>query len=188
MNKSRISLPNFLVIGAYTRNAGKTAFSRKIISSFPGKLIALKITVISKESRGCAHGGEGCGVCSSLDSDFIITEEKDSEGIKDTSQLLAEGAQKVFWLRVRDDAVKEGLKALLERFDSSMPVLCESNSIVKYIDPGLYIQLKAKDRRGIKKSASALKDQADFILETTPEGADFDVSLLSYSDRSWKLT
>lgn len=187
MKPSRIHLPNFLVIGAYSRNAGKTGFSCRVISSFPGELTAVKITVIKGESRGCPHGGEGCGVCSSLKTSFDLSEEKDRDGIKDTSQLLKAGADRVYWLRVRDDAVEEGMAALMERIDPAVPVLCESNSIVKHIDPGLYIQLKAKDRKGTKKSAATLMDRADLIVETTPDEADFDFSRLKFSTKGWTL-
>lgn len=186
MSEDLLHLPNFLVIGAYSRNAGKTSFSRRVIEDFQGNILAVKITVVSQE-HDCPHGDEGCGVCSSLCSPFEITEETDSTGDKDTSKLLKAGAVKVYWMRVSKGAVRSGLEALSRILDLSIPVLCESNSIVHYIEPGLYIQLKALGRRGNKKSARVLAERADLIVETTPEGADFNFSSLLWSTEGWSL-
>ncbi|MBB6482256.1 hypothetical protein [Spirochaeta isovalerica] len=186
MINSLTVLPLFLVIGSQARNSGKTSFSRKIIRTFGPELIVVKITVISR-GHSCPHGDRGCGVCSSLQTPFDITEETDRESGKDTSQLLQAGARRVFWLRVRNDAVARGLRALLKRLDPGIPVLCESNSIVKYIQPGLYIQLKARNRKNTKKSAKELVDRTDLIVETTPDGADFDFSRLSCSEEGWSI-
>jgi len=181
-----IPLPHFLVIGSSSRNAGKTSFSRNIIEIFRPDIVAVKITIIT-EGQGCPHGEGGCGVCSSLRLPYEISEETDRDGQKDTAQLLGAGARRVYWLRVRKDAVARGLKALLSALDPQTPVLCESNSIVRHIEPGLYIQLRPKGRKGQKKSAGELAHRADLIVETTPRGADFDMTRLSFGPSGWEL-
>jgi hypothetical protein len=186
MSDSLLNLSNFLVIGSYSRNAGKTSFSTKVIEQYPGEIQAVKVTIVA-EDHSCPHGDEGCGVCSSLCSPYEITEETDRAGKKDTAQLLAAGAAKVYWLRVKSKAVLSGLKALKGVLDPAFPVLCESNSIIRYINPGVYLQLKARGRKEHKKSAISLIDRADLIIETTPEGADFDFSRLRYTPEGWTL-
>ncbi|MBN2657755.1 MAG: hypothetical protein JXR86_11900 [Spirochaetales bacterium] len=186
MTRSTLYLPDFLVIGSSSRNAGKTSFSRNLIETFPGTLQAVKITVISKEHR-CPHGDGGCGVCSSLHASYEITEETVREGHKDTSKLLKAGASRVYWLRVSREAVPEGLEALLSILDPKLPVLCESNSIVRTVKPGLYIQLRPRGRKGMKQSAADLSEKADIIIETTPEGADFDFSRLCHTPEGWSI-
>ena len=152
-----------------------------------GNLIALKITVIKEESRICPRGGSGCGVCTSLDKDFEITEEMDNCSAKDTSKLLAAGASKVYWLRVREDSVTEGMEAILKIIHKTTPVICESNSIMTEISPALFILLKSAAGTGKKKSAAAVEDKADLILETSPESSNFNFSRLQFEDSQWIL-
>lgn len=62
-------------------------------------VIGIKVTTIKAKDGQCPRGSQGCGVCSSLEGDFCITEEIDSDCDKDTARLLAAGANRVFWLR-----------------------------------------------------------------------------------------
>lgn len=188
MRNYSISLPNFLVVGAYTRNAGKTSFTKSVILHSSRELWALKVTIIKEGIVGCPRGGEGCGVCTSLNGAFDIQEEWSRESGKDTSQLLNAGAVKVLWLRVRENSVFEGLEALLSQIPEGIPVICESNSLVKYASPGLFFLLKARGEEKKKQSAQKVEHKADKIIETTPEGADFDLSKIDFdSSRGWFL-
>ena len=188
MESPQFHLPSFLVIGAYSRNAGKTGFSRKIIEHMKGEVIALKVTIIKNDHSGCARGSAGCGVCSSLKSDYEISEETDPHRAKDTSSLLAAGAEKVFWLRVKEYAVYEAMKEFLSINKISGPVICESNSIMKYISPSVFILLKAQGEDSRKKTALSVENKADLIIETTAESSNFDFSRLSYSKGHWSIS
>lgn len=187
-NKSLLPLPHFLIIGAYSRNAGKTTFSCDMIRRYPGLLTALKVTIIKENSSGCSRGGEGCGVCTSLKKPFEITEETDKSLQKDTARLLKAGASRVIWLRVRENALQQGLSALLEELEPGQPVLCESNSLVSYINPGLFLLLKARGEERKKDSARLVEDRANLIIETDPEGSDFDLSRICHGSEGWKLS
>ena len=182
-----IKLPNFLVIGAYSRNAGKTGFARRVIKKMNGNITALKVTVIRDEQFNCPRGGSGCGVCSSLESDFEITEELDKNTGKDTSELLDAGAKRVLWLRVRENAVIQGMEELLKQIDPSQPVICESNSIIKSISPSFFLLLKATREKNKKKSALTVEDRADLIIETDVDSSNFNFSRLDFRDSSWIL-
>ena len=109
-------LPGMLLLGSTGRNSGKTEFACGVLNRFCQNhtLIGLKVTIIRDNDGACPRGGEGCGVCTSLEGPFDITEETNRDGIKDTSRMLRTGADRVFWLRVRSACVEEGLKALLE--------------------------------------------------------------------------
>lgn len=183
-----MTLKNFLVIGAYSRNAGKTGFSRQVINKYKKDIIALKVTIIKEGRDICPRGGSGCGVCTSLEKDFEISEEKDSSQNKDTSKMLDAGAVKVYWLRVRENAVIAGMEALLKGLDKSKPVICESNSLMKYINPSLFILLRAKGEEIKKKSALSVENKADLIIETTINSSNFDFSKLDFSDNGWSIT
>jgi molybdopterin-guanine dinucleotide biosynthesis protein len=182
-----ISLPNFLVIGSYSRNAGKTSFTKKIINQMNGHVIALKVTVIKKGELVCPRGGTGCGICHTLEGEFDLSEELDPVKGKDTSQLLAAGAAKVYWLRVKEDSVNRGMKAFLKLINSSDPVICESNSIMKSIKPSLFFLLQSETSIEKKQSARFVEKQADLIVKTTETNQDFDFSRLSFEDSHWSL-
>ncbi len=181
-----MKLPNFLVIGSFSRDSGKTQFSRKIISNTKQDIIALKVTII-KNAENCPRGENGCGVCTSLNSNYELIEEKNIDGKKDTSKLLISGAKSVYWLRVKEDSVQEGLNAFLQITNPSIPVICESNSIMKTISPAVFILLKSTTGKGVKQSAIDIESKADMIIGTTPESFNFNFSDLSFGSSGWAL-
>ena len=90
------------MIGSAGANVGKTELACALIKKLgrTTDITGIKVTTIRAKDGECPRGGQGCGVCSSLDEDFDIMEETDSDTEKDTSRLLAAGAKRVFWLRV----------------------------------------------------------------------------------------
>jgi hypothetical protein len=164
-------VPNMLLLGSAGRNSGKTLFActliRRFSSEFP--FTGVKVTTIHEQRSSCPRGGKGCGVCTSLDSAWVITEECDTGRIKDTSRLLASGARKVFWLRVSVLHLEEGLRALLERLPRNGAVICESNSARLYIHPGLFFILRAKGSSEFKDSAREAAHLSDRLILFDPE-------------------
>ncbi|MEN8255517.1 MAG: molybdenum cofactor guanylyltransferase [Verrucomicrobiota bacterium] len=183
--------PHMLLIGAAGRNTGKTEFACTLIRRFsPAQPItAVKITVIrSDESRGsCPRGGSGCGVCSSLEGEYDITEETNRDGEKDTSRLLRAGANRVFWLRVLDTHMAEGMAALGGHIDPHSPVICESNSIRKAVRPGLFFMVKDKRSAEFKPTARAVADLADRTVLSDGERFDLDPDTISLRNGRWYL-
>ena len=79
-----IKLDGMLMIGSAGANVGKTELACELIRKF-GKsadIIGIKVTAIKEKDGQCPRGGFGCGVCSSLEGDFCITEEKNSKSGK----------------------------------------------------------------------------------------------------------
>ena len=83
-----------LMVGAAGRNAGKTAFACSVVSRF-----ARGCPVVAVKATSIGPGGEGSDHFPPLDGDYSIVEERDPAGGKDTSRLLAAGAERVYWLR-----------------------------------------------------------------------------------------
>ena len=86
-----IKLDTMLTIGSAGSNVGKTELVCALLRKFSKKvdIIGIKVTTIKDKDGQCPRGGKGCGVCSSLDGDFHITEETNSESGKDTARILA---------------------------------------------------------------------------------------------------
>lgn len=160
-----LKLPNMLLIGATGRNAGKTELACALIRKYvEQKIVALKVTAIDKSDGSCPRGGRGCGVCSSLDGRYCITEETEPPPGKDTARLLKSGAHKVFWLRVLRPHLLDGLEKLLEVVGPATAFVCESNSLRTVVEPGLFLMVKCRGSQPYKATAQAVREFADRTL------------------------
>lgn len=162
-----INIPNMILIGSTARNSGKTTLAVSIIERYKNEMpvYAIKITTIAEKNGKCIHGGSECGVCSNLKDNYEITEEKKPDGIKDTSLLLASGACQVYWLKVIKEHLSEGIKAVISQISENALIVCESNSLRKVVNPGFFVIVKNTQVEIIKKSASEVWNQADFVFE-----------------------
>lgn len=169
-----IARPDLIMIGATGRNAGKTEFACALIKRCAplGPVTAVKITAIREAGSSCARGGTGCGVCTSLEGRFTITEEGDATLPKDTSRMLAAGAHRVLWLRARREHLEEAVEALLAQIPEGGAVICESTSARHAIDPGLFLLLRPQGEHPVKPSAAGLMPLADRVVTCTGTGWD----------------
>jgi len=167
-----LDVPKMILIGSTARNSGKTTLALSIIKKYKNKapIYAIKVTTIAVKNGGCIHGGDGCGVCSRMQSDFEITKEESKAGIKDTSMLLAGGAKMVYWLKTLKDHIGEGIAAVLAEIPEEALIICESNSLRKVVKPGIFIMVKNTDDDQIKKSAQEVFDQANIVFENNFDG------------------
>ena len=71
----RIRVPRMLLIGSMGRDSGKTLVACSVIIRLKGehKVVGLKVSTIHTNERRCLRGGEGCGVCTSLEEDYCLT-------------------------------------------------------------------------------------------------------------------
>ncbi|MBN2137139.1 MAG: molybdenum cofactor guanylyltransferase [Sedimentisphaerales bacterium] len=172
-----IKLDRMLMIGSAGINAGKTELACAILRKFGDRnnIIGIKVTTIKEKNGKCPRGGEGCGVCSSLDGVYRITEEDNSNTAKDTSRLLACGASRVFWLRVLREHLAEGVSAMLGMIGPDAVSMCESNSLRLAVRPGLFLMAKGAETKIWKDSARKVKKYADRIVVS--DGKEFDLNL-----------
>jgi len=161
-----IKLDGMLMIGSAGTNAGKTEFACSLLSRFGGSnnITGIKVTAIEERDGQCPRGGEGCGVCSSLDGAYSITEETDSSSGKDTARLLAAGAGRVFWLRAMKAHMKDAATSLLDIIGPDAISICESNSLRHVVEPGLFLIVENNDQKVWKDSALQVKTYADRIV------------------------
>jgi hypothetical protein len=171
-----IQIPSMLMIGSADRNAGKTLFACSVIErlSSQSPIVAIKVTAVDAAHSGCPRGGDGCGVCSSLDGPYDITEETDPTLEKDTARMLAAGAKRVYWLRVLKSHLAEGIRALMQLTGSDVPLVCESNTLRLAAEPGLFLMLKNRNCEKFKASAQKVAPLADRVI--TFGGREFDIS------------
>ncbi len=184
-----IHAPHMLLIGAAGRDAGKTVFACTLVNRFRhAPVLAAKVTAIAERDGTCPRGGEGCGVCSSLEGDFCITEETNPKGAKDTQRLLGAGARRVFWLRVLKERLEVGARALLDTLGPDTPVISESNSLRHAVEPGLFVMVRHCAATTVKASAQAVLPYADIEIRTDGKSFQFDFNRIVLTEKGWLLS
>jgi len=184
-----IKLDGMLMIGSAGSNVGKTELACSLLKKFGTNhnITGIKVTTIREKDGQCPRGGEGCGVCSSLEGNFCITEENNKSSGKDTSRLLEAGASRVFWIRVLKEYLTEGINAMLDVTGPEAISICESNSLRQVVEPGLFLMVKNNNSDAWKKTAQQVREFADGIVVS--DGGSFDLTLdrIKLIDGKWTL-
>jgi hypothetical protein len=151
-----------VVVGGHSRNVGKTSVVAGLISALPEfQWTAVKIT---QYGHGiCSANGEACD-CATGDHSWAITEECDRSGDSDTSRFLVAGAQRVFWTRTERGRLAEAMPALRQRLEGARNIIIESNSVLKFLQPDLYLTVLDPGTADFKTSAQEFLDRADAVI------------------------
>ena len=184
-----IDEPHMLIIGSSGRNSGKTELACAVIRKFRARhpVAAVKVTTIRDGEGGCPRDGEGCGVCSSLEGNYAITEETERGDAKDTQRLLAAGAERVYWLRARKQHLEEGTRALLELLGPDRLTVCESNTLRTVLEPALFVMVRRAGSAALKQSARAVRQHVDRLVFSDGGAFDLEPEELSIVDGVWAL-
>ncbi|MHC4533931.1 MAG: molybdenum cofactor guanylyltransferase, partial [Planctomycetota bacterium] len=182
-----LKLDGMLMIGSAGSNVGKTELASVLLGKIgqSSDVIGIKVTTIRDKEGQCPRGGEGCGVCSSLEGVYNIVEELDSSSKKDTARLLAAGASRVFWLRVQEEHLLEGMTALLDIIGHDSVSICESNSLRQVVEPGLFLMVGSRNSKNWKSSALGVKKYADRIVISDGSSFDFDPNRIKFVNGKW---
>jgi len=185
-----IRLENMLMIGSSESNVGKTELACALLRRFSSdhRIIGIKVTTIASADRSCPRGGQGCGVCSSMDGEYRITQESAANSDKDTGRLLAAGAGKVYWLRVMRTHLRQGLAALLETVGRDALAICESNSLRQVVEPGLFLMVESTAGKPWKQSAQQVRQHADRVVRSDGNRFDLDLERIQLAGTRWLLT
>lgn len=174
-----------IVVGGHTRSIGKTQLVCDVISAFPHvKWIAGKIT---QYGHGvCAQNGDNCD-CAPTDHVCAISWETRSDSGTDSARFLAAGARRSFWLRTKQGFLAEGLPLLRTALHETLqqaqgepaPLIVESNSLLQFLKPTLYLAVLDPAKEDFKESARTALDRADaLVLRGTEE-------VLRAADPAW---
>jgi len=158
-----------LVIGGHSRNVGKTSVVAGLIAALPSfHWTALKIT---QYGHGvCSANGEACD-CATADHSWAVSEEKDHSGESDTSRFLVAGADHSWWVSTQQGRLAEAMPRIRKILASTQNAIIESNSILRFIKPDLYLTVLDPATADFKTSAQAFLDRADAVLLHSIENA-----------------
>jgi len=151
-----------IVVGGHSRSVGKTSVVAGLIAGLPHyNWTAFKIT---QYGHGiCSQNGESCH-CATDDHTWAISEEKDRSGNSDTSRFLQSGAAQAWWVRTEQGRLAEAMPEIRERLKRSANAILESNSVLKFVRPDLYITVLDPATADFKRSAQQFLDQADAVV------------------------
>ena len=171
-----------IVVGGHSRNVGKTSVVAGLIAALPEReWLAVKIT---QYGHGiCSANGEACD-CVTADHASAITEERDRSGETDTSRFLVAGAKRVLWVRTQQGYLAEAMPRLRQEMAKSRDVILESNSVMRFVKPDLYLVVLDPATEDFKSSSREYLDRADAVLlHSSSEVAWKDVSLKPVMNR-----
>jgi hypothetical protein len=151
-----------VVIGGHSRNVGKTSVVAGLIAALPCyNWTAFKITQFGHGR--CSLNGKPCH-CATADHTWAISEEKDSQGKSDSSRFLAAGAKRSFWVRTEQGRLAEAMPTIARCLAESENAILESNSILKFIHPDIYISVLDPEIEDFKASAREGLDRTDALI------------------------
>jgi hypothetical protein len=153
---------SLVVIGGHSRSVGKTSVVAGLIAALPEfNWTALKIT---QYGHGiCSANGQPCH-CATDDHTRAITEEQDRSGESDTSRFLVAGARHSIWVRTRQGMLGEAMPSIERKIAGAENVIMESNSILRFLRPDLYLTVLDSATADFKVSAQEFLDRADAII------------------------
>jgi len=163
------TLWRLIVVGGHTRSIGKTQLVCDIIRAFPRTdWVAGKIT---QYGHGvCAQNGENCD-CAPTEHVCALDWEGSPESGTDSARFLKAGAQKSFWLRTKQGYLAEGLPLLREALggwppdgESPRALIVESNSLMQFVKPSLYLAVIDPSKEDFKQSAQLALDRAHALI------------------------
>jgi hypothetical protein len=151
-----------VIIGGHSRSVGKTSVVAGLISALHDRhWTALKIT---QYGHGvCSANGENCD-CATDDHSWAVTEEKDRSGESDTSRFLAAGAAHSWWVRTQQGRLAEAMPRIRQILAGAENAIIESNSILRFLKPDLYLTVLDPATADFKASAQTFLDRADAVL------------------------
>jgi hypothetical protein len=132
-------IENLFLIAGTGRNTGKTTMVCRVTRQFS------RLGIISIKISPHFHDPSPGLIELSREDGYIIYEETDSHSEKDTSRMLQCGAKKAFYIQASEGHLAEGFDELLRYIPAASPVVCESPALIRYVEPGVFVIMMAKD-------------------------------------------
>jgi hypothetical protein len=156
-----------VVVGGQARKVGKTS----VIAGLIRGLNTLAWTAVKISVHAGDADAQDTPSADNLpaDLDFALGEERDPGGNGDTSRYLAAGARRALWMRARGGNLARALPGLLEALEGDEHVIIESNSILAFLKPAVFLLVMGESRRDLKASARQFLGRVDAFVTVRPD-------------------
>ncbi len=156
-----------VVVGGHSRSVGKTSVVAGLIAALPElRWTAVKITQFG---HGICANGSDCGCASDVHT-HRIEEERDRSGVSDSSRFLVAGAERSLWARTKQGRLAEAMPDLRRALAGARNVIIESNSVMQFLRPDLYLTVLDYANQDFKASARRYLDLASAVILNQPQG------------------
>jgi hypothetical protein len=111
----------------------------------------------------CAHDNHSCGCEAGPEHPFALSEEYEPNRT-DSGRFLAAGARRSLWLRTPAGQLGCAVPTLRKIVAASENVIMESNSVVEFLEPDLFLMMLDFGCQDFKASSLRFLDRADAFL------------------------
>jgi hypothetical protein len=151
-----------VVVGGHSRSVGKTSVVAALIARLPQcNWTACKITQFGHGF--CSANGEPCD-CQTDEHTIAISAERDPNTGTDSARFLAAGAKRSLWIRTRIGRLADAMPRIRQEIDAAENMIFESNSLLQFLRPDLYLTVLDHATADFKDSARLFLDRADAVL------------------------
>lgn len=151
-----------LVVGGNSRNIGKTS----VVASLIGNLAEMHWTAFKITQHGhlvCDGKGPYCD-CITSQHTVAFTEETNRTSGRDSARYLYAGAIRSFLIRTRPGSLPEAIPRLRAECAAAENAIIESNSVMEFLHPHLYLTVLDPGMGDFKASANLFLERADAVL------------------------
>jgi hypothetical protein len=152
-----------VAVGGHSRDIGKTSVLAGLICALPQwQWTAMKITQFGHGV--CSSEGSLCD-CAPTDREhpYALSEEM-APADSDSGRFLAAGAVRSFWLRTAAGQLGEATPVIRKVLASGANLIVESNSILEFFQPDLYLVVMDFSKEDFKPSSLRFLDRADALI------------------------
>ena len=151
-----------IVVGGHSRSVGKTS----VVAGLIARLSEFRWTAFKITQYGhgfCTADGAPCD-CQTDDHTVAVSAERDPKTGTDSARFLAAGAVRSLWIRTRQGMLAEAMPRIRKELAATENAILESNSILQFLRPDLYLSVLDHATADFKDSARLYLDRADAIL------------------------
>jgi hypothetical protein len=149
-----------VVVGGQARNVGKTSLVANLIKAVSERRwTAVKISQHEHDLPPEAN--------------YVIREESDATGNGDTARYLQAGARHALLLSARPGRLADAIPALRRELGRADDVILESNSVLEFLEPDVYLAVLDPAIADFKSSARQYLQHASAVVLNEPERRNF---------------
>jgi len=156
-----------VAVGGHSRNVGKTSVMCGIIAALREMdWVAVKIT---QHGHGiCSLDGKPCDCApENPEHPYVLDEQVAVDGT-DSGRYLAAGAARAYWLRTAMGDLGHAMPVLRELMGAHENVILESNSVLGFLKPDVYVAVLDPGTVDFKESARLFLERADALYWKSP--------------------
>lgn len=175
-----ITIDSLLIVGGTQKNCGKTTVACEIIKQFSKNysIIGIKITLHPPEANNPKNNKDI----------YSIKEENQIGDDTDTQRMLKAGAKKCFFIQCDENSILEAFFNVYNNYCTDKLIICESNTLRKYVKPSIFVMASNKNHSEIKPSAQSLLQHADLSIVVDNQSSILNyLQAISVTNNKWHL-